>query len=119
MVTVTSSDNVTSGSSVTVMCTVGLNSAILESELSLLMVMAQLFRDGTPLTLTGQTVSGTTFTFNTTVNSFSESDSGSYTCTATVTSPSSQFITGMGQRESDPLEITIGIIIISESNYLH
>jgi hypothetical protein len=61
-----------------------LNSAIVASDVSLLMVEAQLSRSRTPLTLTGPTVTGTTFTYTTQLNSFGRSDSGNYTCTATV-----------------------------------
>ena len=109
-VAVTSSSNiVSSGSTVSLMCTVELNSAILESELSLLMVDAQLSRDGTPLILTGPSVTGTTYIFTATVISFSESDVGNYICRATVSPhPSSQHLTGTGQLQSSPFEITIG-----------
>jgi hypothetical protein len=72
------------GSDVTLTCTLGLNSAVVASEIFLLMVEVQLSRDGTPLTLTGPTVSGTTFTYTRRFESFGRSDSGNYTCTATV-----------------------------------
>ena len=109
-VAVTSSGNIVpSGSTVSLMCTVVLNSAILESELSLLMVDAQLSRDGTLLTLTGPLVTGTAYTFTATVDFFSESDAGNYTCSATVSpQPSSQHLTGTGQLQSSSYEITIG-----------
>ena len=54
------------------------------SENALLMVDAQLSRDGTPLDLPSVTTTGTTFTYITVVNSVGRSDSGNYTCTATV-----------------------------------
>ena len=41
-------------------CTVELGPSVAESELSLLMVDAQMFRDGTMLNITCQSVSGTT-----------------------------------------------------------
>ena len=69
------------GSNVTLICTVELGS---ETTLSLLMVDAQLSRDGTPLTLTGPTVAGTTFTYTIQLDSFGRNDSGNYNCTATV-----------------------------------
>ena len=56
----------------------------MESDLSMLMVDAQLSRDGTPLTLSGPTVAGTTFTYTIQLDSFEWSDSGNYTCTATL-----------------------------------
>ena len=83
------------GTSVELICTVELIPAISQSDLSLLMVNAQLSRDGTPLALIGPTVTGTTFTYTIQLDSFSACDSGNYTCTVTVSllSPSS-FITG-------------------------
>ena len=72
------------GTSVTLTCTLMLNLAIVASDISLLMVDAMLSRDGTPLTLTGPTVTGTTFTYTTQINSFGRIDSGNYICTATV-----------------------------------
>ena len=57
---------------------------VVDSDLSLLMVDAQLSRDGTPLTLTGPTVTGTTFTYTIQLDSLGRNDSGNYTCTATV-----------------------------------
>jgi hypothetical protein len=72
-----------------------LNSAIVASEILLLMVEAQLLRDGTPLTLTEQTIRGTTFTYTTQINSFGRSDSGNYTCTVTVEpEPTLTYVTG-------------------------
>ena len=83
---------------------------MLESESSLLMVSAQLSRDGTMLNLTGPTVTDGSFNFGATVSSFSESDIGNYICTATVRlRVSSPFLTGIGQLESNPIEIMIGI----------
>ena len=80
----------TVGTSITLTCTLMLNSAIAASDISLLMVDAQLSRDGTPLTLTGPTVTGTTFTYTTQINSFGRIDSGNYVCTATVRSKPTQ-----------------------------
>ena len=61
-----------------------LKSSILGTEIFSLMVDTQLSKDGTPLTLTGPTVTGTTFTYTTQLNSFQRRDYGSYNCTATV-----------------------------------
>lgn len=73
-----------------------LNSAIVASDVSLLMMDTQLFRDGTPLALIGPAVTGTPFTYTTKLNSFGRSDSGNYTCTATVRpQPTSIWIHGL------------------------
>ena len=87
-----------------------MNEYVLPSELSLLMVVAQLTRpDGTTLDLSSPGISGTTYNFITRVNSFGDSDVGNYLCTATVIpGPTATFLTGMGQVESDPVEIMIG-----------
>ena len=83
------------GSAVTLTCTVELGLAVVDSDLSLLMVEAQLTRDGTTLTLTGPKVTGTTFTYTIQLDSFSRNDSGKYICTATVTPQStSSYLTG-------------------------
>ena len=90
-------------------CTIELDLIILESDLSLVNVSAEISRDGTILTQTSQSVDGTTFNFGTTVNFFSQSDIGNYVCRAAVTPlSSSSFLTGMGQRESESFEIIIG-----------
>ena len=72
------------GSDVTLTCTLELNSVIVPSEIFLLMVDTQLSGDGTPLTLTGPTVTGTTFTYTSQINSFGRTDSGNYNCIATI-----------------------------------
>ena len=85
------------GSDLTLMCTLELNSAIVASEIFSLMVDVQLSRDGTPLTLTGPTVTG-------------RSDSGNYTCTATVRpEPSLIYVTG-SETLSDTVYIKAGIL---------
>ena len=61
-----------------------MNPLLVQSDLQLLMVDIWLFRDETPLTLIGPTVTGTTFTYTTQLNSFGTSDSGNYTCTAEI-----------------------------------
>ena len=99
----------TTGSNVTLTCAVVLNPAILESEIFLLRVDAQLSRDGAPLALTGPTVIGTTFTYTTQLNLFQESDYGNYTCTATVRpQPSSTHLSGIDVLLSDTLTIKAG-----------
>ena len=80
----------------------------MEYELPLLMVNAQLSRDGTVLRLSGPTVTGTTFTYSTQLNSFDESDVGNYTCTATVQPhPTSTYLNAT-KGKSDTIELVIG-----------
>ena len=96
------------GSDVTLNCSIQMNSSVTDSEVSLLMVEAQLIKpSGRILNLSNPTISGTTFTFITEVKSFSDSDIGNYTCSATVRSrPFSSYLT-----ESDELSgrIELGI----------
>ena len=82
-VTVTNNP-VTVGSSATVVCIVEMDPRVQPSELSLLVVDAQLSRDGTAVTLTGPNVTDTTFTYTIQLDSFGRNDSGNYTCTASV-----------------------------------
>ena len=71
-----------------------LSPSVAESDLSVLMVDAQLSRDGTPLTLTGPTVAGIPLTYTIQLDSFGRNDSGNYTCTASVRpQPPSIFLT--------------------------
>ena len=102
---------VLNGSAITLSCTVELGPAVLESELSSIMVDAQLSRGGIALALTGPTVSGTTLTYSTELNPFGRSDSGNYTCGVTVRalSPLSAFLTGVSQL-SDTARVTTGIL---------
>ena len=73
------------GFTVTLTCTVTMNQAVRESDLSLLMVEASLTRpDGTMLSLLNPVISGTTFTFTTRLSPFGRSDAGNYICMATV-----------------------------------
>ena len=96
-------------STVAVNCVVELGPSVMESELSLLMVDTQLSRDGTPLTLTGPMVSGTTFTYTRRFETFGRSDSGNYTCTATVgPEPTAVYLSGSGSL-TNTARITIGV----------
>ena len=116
-VTVTSSlsAEVLNGSDVTLTCSVQMNQNLLPSELSLLMVTAQLIRpDGSVFNLSTSSLvmSGTTYNFTTEVSSFGDDDVGSYICTATVglrpSSPSlGDFVNGMGQLVSNPVKIVL------------
>ena len=100
------------GSDVTLTCMLELNPAIVETDLPLLMVDVQLSRDGTPLALTGPTVTETTFTYTIQLNSFGRSDSGNYTCTATVRpQPSSTYLTGSETLLSDTISIKAGMYL--------
>ena len=81
---------------------------VMESEVSLLMVDAQLSRDGTMLNLSNPEISGTTFTYTAIVNSFGRSDSGNYTCMATIRpQPSSVYLNGTGEL-SNATQVTTG-----------
>ena len=84
-----------------------MNSLVMVSELSLLMVNASITRpNGTMLNL--KWISGTTFTYTTQVNSFGDNDVGNYTCNATVRpGPTATFLTGGGEL-SGGIEILIG-----------
>ena len=105
-VTSTPSSPVYVTSTVTVNCTVELNSAIMESDFSLLMVSAQLTHpNGTMLSLSN-TIRGTIFTYATQLNSFRRSDFGSYICVATIRAlSSSTYLSGSGSGTS-AVEIT-------------
>ena len=95
------SNRIIVGSSVTVMCIAEMDPQILPSDLSLLEVEAQLSRDGTPLTLTDPTMTGTTFTYTILLDSFSRNDSGNYTCTVTVRPrPTSHDLIQSGERSN-------------------
>ena len=97
------------GSDFIATCTVELSPAVVESDLSVVIVDAQLSRDGTPLTLTGPTVAGTTFTYTIQLDSFEKNGSGNYTCTATVRpQQSSTFLTG-GSVLSNTVSIKAGM----------
>ena len=96
------------GSDVTLTCTLGLNPAIVASDLSLLMVEIQLSRDGVlfdnPLT------TDITFTYTTQLNSFGRSDFGNYTCTATIQpQPSAVYLTGNETLQSNAINIRAGM----------
>ncbi len=82
----------------------------MDSEVSLLMVEAQLIRpNGTMINLSQPSISGTTFNFTTRVKSFSDDDAGNYTCSATVRpGQSSPYLTGTGEL-SGKVELAIGI----------
>ena len=106
-------------STVTVTCTVELNnSAILESELSLVTVEAELSTPNEPtLSISNPMVSGTTFIYSTQLNSFERSDSGNYVCTATVRPLSTMtYLTGVGIL-SNTIRITVGMFNTMKINY--
>ena len=106
------------GSDVTFICTLVLNYVILGSENALLMVDVQLSRDETPLALPRVTVTGTTFTYTTVVNSFGRNDSGNYTCTATVRpQPSATYLTG-NETLSSTINIRAGKYSLTLSLYI-
>jgi hypothetical protein len=120
-VTLTSGD-VHDGADVTINCTVefAIGQTVMESELLLLTVEVQLIvsRKGTDImrNLSDSTsvVSGTTLIYSTVLNSFSRSDSGNYSCVATITphqnstQPSSFYLHGTGKSVSNKTQVTTG-----------
>ena len=85
----------TAGTCVDVICTVEFDPAVVGTNLSLLMVDAQLSRDGTMMALTGPNIPGTRFIFSSQIMSFEMCNVGDYICTATVSLRSAQtYITG-------------------------
>ena len=110
LLTSSHSNIVTIGTGITVTCTLMLNSAIVASDISLLMVDAMLSRDGTPLTLTGPTVTGTTFTYTSQINSFERIDSGNYNCMATIRpKPTQMYIVTVNHAGNGMLSSAINI----------
>ena len=94
------------GSNITLTCAMKLNSSILDSEIFLLTMDAELLRNGIPLSLVGPIVNRTTFTYTTQLNSFGKNDFGNYTCMATIRpQPTSAYLTG-----TDVLSETLIII---------
>ena len=66
-------------------CTVVLGPGFVDSDLSLIEVDAQLYRDGAPLALSGPTVvTDTTLTYSTQLDLSVRNNSENYTCMATV-----------------------------------
>ena len=109
----TASQVVLLGSDVTLTCTVELSSALTDADLSLLMVDAQLCRDGIPLTLTGLNVTGMTFVFTIRLSSFDTRDTGNYTCTATVRpKPTSPHLTVSGESVQAAIVIMAGVLYL-------
>ena len=101
------------GSSVILTCSVELGPAMLGSDHSVTMetIDVQLSRDGTPLNLTGPTVTGTSVTYTVHQESFKRRDSGNYTCAATVGPKSpSPYLTGRSTLSST-LRITTGMCV--------
>ena len=83
------------GSDLTLTCTLVLNLAIMGSENALLMVEAQLSRNGTSLAIASRSITGKTFTYTTQLSSFGRSDSGNYTCSVTISpQPTAVYLTG-------------------------
>ena len=96
------------GSDVTLTCTLGLNSAIVASDLSLLMVEIQLSRDG--VLFDNPSATDITFTYTTQLNSFGRSDFGNYTCNATIRpQPTAVYLTGNETLQSIAINIRAGM----------
>ena len=114
---------VLSGSDVTLTCSVEMGQNVLPAELSLLMVNASITKpDGTVLVLSNPVTEGTAYKLTTQVNSFSDSDAGNYTCSATV-KPKSTFLIGIGELVSNHINIVLIIgktlILLSRNCALH
>ena len=78
-------DLTTEGERTTFTCTVELGPCLVDSDLSLIEVDAQLYRDGAPLSLSGPTVvTDTTLTYSTQLDLSVRNNSENYTCMATV-----------------------------------
>ena len=82
----------------------------MESELSLLMVDARLSRDGIKMrNLSNPMIFGTTLTYTTVLNSFYRSDSGNYTCVATIRPKLfTVYLHGTGELSSNQIRVTTG-----------
>ena len=95
------------GSDVTLICTLGLNSAIVASDLPLLMVEIRLSKDEMLLyNSTQPPATDITFTYTTQLNSIGRSDFGNYTCTATVSpQPNIIYLTGNEILQSNTINI--------------
>ena len=68
-------------------------------------------RDGTPLSLAGPIVTGSTFTYTQQFEPFGRSESGNYTCMATIrpTGPTATYLIEPAAQFSTS-EITIGVL---------
>ena len=78
-------DLTTEGECTTFTCTVELGPGLVDSDLSLIEVDAQLYRDGAPLALSGPTVvTDTTLTYSTQLDLSVRNNFENYTCTATL-----------------------------------
>ena len=105
------------GSDVTLTCTLGLNSTIAASDLSLLSVDVQLSRNGSPLTRTDPTVTDTALIYNIGLNSFSITEVGNYTCNATIRPRSNAtYLNVNASLLSNELLVTTGEIIPEASS---
>ena len=102
------------GSDITLTCTLELNSAVVVSDLSLLMVDVLFFKDGILLSNpTRSPATGTTFMYRTQLNPFCRNNSGNYSCNATITpQPSSAYLTGNEMLVSENNRVTTGEIIL-------
>ena len=96
MTLVSSLDEIIVGSEVRLMCTVKVNQTVHLSDLSLLTVEVQLFKDGEPLYLNNNratAVSRRSFSYIAELTPYERNDSGNYTCISTIASPSAFLIT--------------------------
>ena len=95
-------------SAISLTCTVELGPAVMDSDLSLLIVETQLSRDGTELNITDQKMTGTTFIYTYLIDSFGRNDSGNYNCTATVRPLENSMYLIVGDPLSNTTRVTTG-----------
>ena len=101
-------DVTTEGECVTFTCIVVLGPGLVESDLSLIEVDTQLYRDGTPLALSGPTlVNDTTLTYSTQLDLSVRNITESYTCMATVRPREGVAYVNTSSSVSDVLSISI------------
>ena len=99
-------------SDVNLSCRVKLSPLVVESDLSVILVDAWLSRDGTRLNLTDSpTIAGTTITYNILLDLFGWRDSGNYTCTATIRSPSKAHLSDSGSVLSNDTKVSTSKVL--------
>ena len=101
------------GSSVTITCTVGLPSMVVDTTVPLVVNIYLANSEGIQLHTTAQSISGSTYSYNSeaVIRSFGRPQSGIYTCEATVSSPSRHLTES--STATDETSISSGIYIIT------
>ena len=100
------------GSNVSLTCRVELSPLVVESDLSVILVDVWLSRDGTQqLNLTDSPAMAKTTIYNILLDSFGWRDSGNYTCTATIRSPSKAHLTDSDSVMSSDTKVSTGEVL--------